>query len=253
MSSAGPVPDHDQPQGAQLASALLGVADPGPLLTAGDSADVFAVDDHLVLRRYRTGRDACNEAAIVRHVVANGYPAPAVHAAGGTDIVMERLHGPTLLQSLTAGETSIHDAAAILADLHARLHALPLPTDWEGPTDGDAIVHLDLHPGNVILTEAHGPAVVDWCDSRIGRAEVDVALSALIVAEVAADAGGLYSHAARATLAAFLAAVDVDVVAGLDEAAAVRANDPALVAGERDLVPVAAALVRELVALATPS
>ena len=48
---------------------------------------------------------------MVRHVVAHGYPAPAVYAAAGSDIVMERLHGPTLLQSLAAGETSIHDGA----------------------------------------------------------------------------------------------------------------------------------------------
>ncbi|MDM7829844.1 phosphotransferase family protein [Cellulomonas edaphi] len=235
--------------------ALLGAEDPGPLLDSGDSADVFAVDDDLVLRRYRGGRDSAGEAAMLRHVVAHGYPAPAVLAAAGPDLVMERLHGPTLLQSLAAGETSIHDAAAVLADLHVRLHALPVPQDWEGPTHqswpesvvGTVVVHLDLHPGNVILSEAHGPSVVDWCNTRIGTAELDVALTALIIAEVAVDAGGVYSQAARALLAAFVSAVDVDVLGALDEAAARRAEDPSLVAGERDLVPVAATLVRELI------
>ncbi|RHA44424.1 phosphotransferase [Cellulomonas rhizosphaerae] len=243
------------------AEELLGSADPGPLLAAGDSADVFAVDDKLVLRRYREGRDATSEAAMVRHVVAHGYPAPAVYAAAGSDIVMERLHGPTLLQSLAAGETSIHDAAALLADLHARLHALPVPEDWDGPTSqswpesmaGTVVVHLDLHPANVILTETHGAAVVDWCNTRIGTAELDVAISALIISEVAVDAGGVYSQAARALLAALLSAVDVDVIGALDEAATLRSQDPTLVVGERGLVPVAATLVRELIEVSARS
>ena len=40
---------------------------------------------------------------------------------------MERLHGPTLLQALGAGEVSLPDAAGILHDLHTRLHAIPAP------------------------------------------------------------------------------------------------------------------------------
>jgi aminoglycoside phosphotransferase (APT) family kinase protein len=265
LAPGDPSADPDRETSASAidacAAALLGSAEPGPLLSAGDAADVFSVDDRLVLRRYRTGRDTGTEAAIVRHVVAHGFPAPAVHAAAGSDIVMERLHGPTLLQSLTAGETSIHDGAALLADLHARLHAVPVPPPWAGaaeadaslpaPGVGDAIVHLDLHPGNVILTEAHGAAVVDWCDTRIGTAELDVALTALMIAEVAVDAGGVYSQGARALLAAFIAAVDLDVLARLDEAAQQRVQDPALVAGERDVVPAAAALIRELIAVAS--
>ena len=99
------------------------------------------------------------------------------------------------------------------------------------------IVHLDIHPANVILSEAHGPALVDWSNARTGTAELDVALTALILAEVAVDAGGVYSQAARALLAAFLHAIDVDVLVALDDAAAVRSADPSLVPGEQALVP----------------
>ena len=67
---------------------------------------------------------------------------------------------------------------------------------------------------------------------------------------MAVDAGGVYSQAARALLAAFLHAIDVDPLAALDEAAAVRALDPSLVPGERELVPAAAVLVRDLVEVA---
>lgn len=238
--------------------ALAASAEPGPILASGATADVFALDDLHVLRRYRSGADACSEVHLLRHVVAQGFPAPAVLAASGPDLVMERLHGPTLLQALAAGEVSLSDAAGILHDLHTRLHAIPAPAGW-GPdhaeawpqvTSGSVVVHLDLHPGNVFLTETHGPALVDWANARSGTPELDVSLTALIIAEVAVDAGGVYSQAARALLAAFLAATDVDPLAELDVAAALRAQDPSLVPGERELVPAAAVLVRDLVEVA---
>ncbi len=229
---------------------------PGPLLTSGTSADVYALDEDRVLRRYREGRDAGPEVVLLRHVGTHRYPAPQVLDAAGSDIVMTRLHGPTLLQALGAGEISISDAAQVLADLHGRLHDVPAPASWDVPADhdwpsaggGPVVVHLDLHPGNVILTES-GPGVVDWANARTGTAELDVAVTAVLVAEVAVDAGGDYSQAARALLAAFLHASPVSPVAALDDAAALRAIAPLLLPGERELVPAAAALVRTMVEL----
>ena len=229
---------------------------PGPLLTSGTSADVYALDDHRVLRRYREGRDAGPEVELLRHVRQHAYPAPEVLDAAGSDIVMTRMHGPTLLQALGAGEISIADAAQVLADLHARLHLVPAPRSWQVPSDhdwqtlsgGPVVVHLDLHPGNVILTET-GPRVLDWANSRTGTAELDVAVTAVLIAEVAVDAGGDYSQAARALLAAFLHSSDVSPLSALDDAAALRSTAPLLLPGERELVPAAAALVRTMVAL----
>ncbi len=230
-------------------------ADPGPVIASGSCADVYALTDDHVLRRYRSGRDAGAEVEILRHVVAHGFPAPAVFAALGPDLVMERLHGPSLLQALAAGEISLHDGAHIMANLHRRLHAIPVPESWQSPsssgwghaTGGPSLVHLDLHPGNIVLSESRGPAVVDWANARTGTAELDVALSSVIMAEVAVDAGGDYSSAARALLVAFLSAADVEVLAALDDAVAIRRADPALIPGERELVPAAAQLVRDLV------
>ena len=241
--------------------ALADAGEPGPIVATGATADVFAIDDQRVLRRYRSGRDASPEVALLHHVVAHGFPAPAVLQASGPDLVLERLHGPTLLQALTAGVVSLPDAATILTDLHSRLHAITPPDSW-GPQEpeawplvasGPSVVHLDVHPGNVILTENHGPTLIDWTNARTGTAELDVALTALIVAEVAVDAGGVYSQAARALLAAFLHATDISPLAALDEAAALRTQDPSLVPGERELVPAAAVLVRDMVEVATPA
>ena len=74
----------------------------------------------------------------------------------------------------------------------------------------------------MILTEPHGPALVDWSNARTGTAELDVALTALIIAEVAVDAGGIYSQAARALLAAFLPRSTSTCFGALDDAAALR-------------------------------
>ena len=216
---------------------------PGPLLAAGLAADVYAVSDEQVLRRYREGRDASAEVALLRHVAAHGFPAPAAEHLGGPDLLMERVHGPTLLQALAAGEVDLRGGAQILVDLHDKLHRIAAP-------GGDGVVvHLDLHPGNVILTERRGPVLVDWALARAGTASLDVAVTALVLAEVAVDAGGDYSQAARALLAAFVGIAGEDPVPALDEAIAVRCADPALVAGECDLVEPAADLVRRFVAL----
>ena len=175
---------------------------------------------------------------------------------------MERLHGPTLLQALGAEEVSLAGRGghpgrpAHPAARHRRARGLgsrASPATWPLVPAGPVIVHLDIHPANVILSEAHGPALVDWSNARTGTAELDVALTALILAEVAVDAGGVYSQAARALLAAFLRASTSTCSSALDDAAALRSADPSLVPGERALVPAAAGLVRDLIAVATPS
>jgi len=224
----------------------LAPAEPGPLLAEGLNADVYALSEDRVLRRYRTGQDASREVAIMRHVVAHGFPAPVVERADGPDLLMERLHGPTMLQALAAGIVTMRQGAEILADLHRRLHAIEAP-------DGGAVLHLDLHPANVVLTEAHGPMVIDWANARGGNPAVDVALTALIIAEVAVDAGGDYSRGAQVLLTQFLAAADWrrepdGPMEGLADAVEFRRTDPALFPGEGELLEPAADLVRSLAA-----
>ncbi|TWH28316.1 phosphotransferase [Isoptericola variabilis] len=112
------------------------------LLASGRDADVYALDERRVVRRYRDGRPAAREAALLSKVVAAGFPAPAVLAVDGPEMVLERIDGPTLAEALLALEVTPAAAGAIMARLHAALHAV----DWDGGT----LVHLDLHPLNVI-------------------------------------------------------------------------------------------------------
>ncbi|MFG2048297.1 phosphotransferase [Micromonospora sp. NPDC048935] len=214
------------------------MVDPVPL-ASGRDADVFAIDDRRVLRRYRNGGDVAAEAAVMAYVGSLGFPVPTVYQARGTDLVMERLDGPTMLSALVAGELDAPAAAACLADLHHRLHALPPRLN---PHDDARILHLDLHPDNVVLT-SRGPVLIDWRNASEGPANLDVALSAVILAQVAADTGHPLAAPAATLLGAFLDGVGDGLLTVLGQALAVRRNDPALTTGERERLDAAAGLI----------
>jgi aminoglycoside phosphotransferase (APT) family kinase protein len=63
-----------------------------------------------------------------------------------------------------------------LADLHRHLDA----TAVDGSA-GAALVHGDLHPGNVVMSAA-GPVIIDWTDHRIGPRSLDLAPTWLVLA-----------------------------------------------------------------------
>ncbi|AYY12502.1 serine/threonine protein kinase [Actinobacteria bacterium YIM 96077] len=223
---------------------------PLPLLATGRTADVYAVADTRVLRRYRDGWDVATEAAIMNHVRAHGFPAPDVYRAEGAELEMERLDGPTMVHALLHGQVDVDTAGRILADLHAGLHGVP-PLHPAGA--GSSVVHLDLHPDNVILT-ASGPYLIDWCNAGDGPPDLDVALSALILAQVAiseemsvaVSGGASIAATARELVEIFVACVGGQPGAMLDHAVTLRTADPQITKAERLALTAAAALVDEL-------
>ena len=107
-------------------------------------------------------------------VRAHGFPVPEVFDAGDGYLVMELVHGPTMLDD--AIPFRIRRAARTLAELHERLHRLTAPP-WlirEAPVPGDRILHRDLHPLNVLMAP-DGPVVIDWANASRGAPEFDVA------------------------------------------------------------------------------
>ncbi|MET9952216.1 phosphotransferase [Streptomyces sp. NPDC006339] len=209
---------------------------PVELIGRGRSADVYALagpDEGRVLRRYRDGGDAGREAALMRDLAAAGYPVPRVARAEGPDLVMERLSGPTLLDAAVAGTVTPETAGVLLADLLRRLHTTP----W---------IHLDLHPGNVVLAPA-GPVVIDWRTAREGPAGLDRAMSALLLAEAALSPAP-YAPGAHTALTTLLHHLPAPVTPHLPEATTLRTSDPHPSTPERAAVTTAAALVKELAA-----
>src|SRR6267143_6866250 len=162
---------------------LHGMPELGPLLASGRDADIFAYGRDLVVRRSRHGRSMEREAAITQYVARHGYPAPRVEdvRANGSELVMERIDGPTMLDVLSKRPWTLRRNAGRLATLHHRLHEIPAP-DWlePFPGGGDGIAHLDLHPLNVILSP-QGPVLIDWTNVARGAGPLDVALTWLLM------------------------------------------------------------------------
>lgn len=183
----------------------------------GRDCDVFDLGDGTVLRRRRVGELDPREAQVMRHVAAHGYPCPRVHGIDGPDLVLDRVDGPTMAASLLDDPSDEHiaGAAVTLAGLHERLHRVP-PMD-----DGEVgIVHLDLHPENVLLTD-DGPVVIDWTNAEPGGPALDIAMTWVILEPVAT------SPPIRRFVEAFLDAAGRELaLAGLPEAARRRLGDP---------------------------
>ena len=209
------------------------------LLASGRDADVFAIDDRRVLRRYRYDLDTAAEAAVMRHVAAHGFPVPAVHRAEGPELEMERLYGPTMLSACLAGDLTPERAATTLLELHERLHGLP------SPGGSDSVLHMDLHPDNVMLTE-RGPVVIDWSNTREGAPGLDRALTALLLAMVSLTAFDPLAGLAGACLSPYVTGSRDDPARLLEEVVALRRRDPDLSAEEIAALPRAVTLIRSL-------
>jgi aminoglycoside phosphotransferase (APT) family kinase protein len=208
------------------------------LIASGRDADVWALDGDRVLRRYRDGRDMDREASVMRHASAHGYPVPRVHGTEPGAMVLERLYGPTMLASLLDGSMTPAAAGAMLGGLLVRLGSVPALV-----AGGGSLLHLDLHPDNVVLTDA-GPVVIDWSNATAGPSTLDVAMSALILAEVAV--GGLVdvpAAVAEELLEALLRITGPAEPRQLQAAVARRTANPTLSPAEKSNLPTAAALV----------
>ena len=221
----------------------MAVKVPGTLVGSGRNADVYDVGDGRVLRRYRDGRPAdlvAREAEVMAYARAHEVPVPEVFDVAGSDIVMERADGPTMLTALSRRPLAFRTQARLLARLHAVVHAVPA-LEWFpapfGDGDGDGaqvLLHRDLHPQNVILT-ADGPRIIDWEGAARGPAVADVAMTWVIVGF--SDVAGLTNAGVRTVQAlftrSFLAAagpVDRDWLAA---AVRQRLADPHLLPPER--------------------
>jgi aminoglycoside phosphotransferase (APT) family kinase protein len=182
----------------------------------GREAEVFAEGERTVLKLMRDpahGWRVEREAAALRTLEAEGYPAPrvveTVVVEGRPGIVMERVDGRDHLaaigrrppavfpagRSLGRAHVAMHDCAAPpeLPDLHDELRerleaATALPDDLrhralvalDGLPRGDRLCHGDLHPGNVLGSWA-SPVVIDWGDATRGDPIADVARTTVLL------------------------------------------------------------------------
>jgi len=151
----------------------------------------------------------------MEHARRAGYPVPEVRDATGPDMIVARIDGRTMADDAFRRPWRLSAHAALLGQLHRRLHEISAPPSLREPFGpGAALLHLDLHPQNVLLSD-DGPWVIDWANAARGPAAMDVALSFVIAAAAPRARSPLQAVTAvlrRRFAVAFLAAADTEGV-----------------------------------------
>lgn len=189
------------------------------LIGVGRLADVFAWEDGLALKLYRSADrnpNAQREAEATMAVVAAGVPAAKCHGTvfvdGRVGLVLDRLPGPLMadivfeegeraMRGLAELQCRIHDHTAVdfrsmKELLEPRIkHALPrhlqplVLTRLAELPDGESVLHSDLHVLNVMQGSDGNWVAIDWDRAITGPHHYGVARSLFLVLE--ADLGDL--------------------------------------------------------------
>lgn len=180
-------------------------ADP---IAVGRTAEVFGYEDDKVVKLLRPGFPRSlitNEEARVAAVHAAGAPAPGTHGtvevSGRIGLVLDRVDGEPMLDEVSIDAFAVTRWGRVLGDIHAEALARSsddLPTIKDvlagkieraditsdhrrkaldvlaAAPDDNAVLHGDVHPGNVMLTD-DGPRLIDWLDATRGAPSADIA------------------------------------------------------------------------------
>jgi tRNA A-37 threonylcarbamoyl transferase component Bud32 len=220
----------------------------GEVLARGRDCEIVDLGDGQVMRRALNGRSLAVEASVMAFAFSSGVPVPRVSSVTAEGaIVMERVDGPMLADSVRSGDRTAEEAAHIVLELHALVNALPAP---EGLPDrglaGDRLLHLDLHVENILMT-ARGPVLLDWANARRGPAAADLAMSWLIMSSPLPGETPEIRQFRHAFLTGLRSGIDVAEVASVMAVVTEwRASDRGLSAEESAAVRVAGARFPEL-------
>ena len=188
------------------------------MLASGRASEIVDLGDGRVLRTFKGHGEPEREATLMEHARRHGFPVPQVLEVRDDALVLELVDGPTMSADLGRRPWRLARHARTLAELHNRLHEIPY--------EGERLLHLDLHPENVLLS-SRGPVVIDWTNAQAGDPALDVALTWVI-------GDGVGHVGARAFTRLFLRHVDREAARrALPHAVAYRLADPNVTDDER--------------------
>jgi aminoglycoside phosphotransferase (APT) family kinase protein len=176
------------------------------------------------LRLFRPEQAAMAQREVAAMTAARsaGVPVPRVHAEGiwrGRPVLhMSWMPGRPLRDELCARPLPwrVRALGAQFGRMQAAVHAVPPPgallahptpwIDWADPDDALrdclllaldashrpdalALLHLDFHPMNVLVSDGRVSAVLDWANARIGDPRADLARTASILQFAPLDTG----------------------------------------------------------------
>lgn len=193
-------------------------------MAAGRTSDVYEFGHGSVVKVARPDVPdhwAVLEAEYTTAVRTVGVPAPSVidviEVDGRNAIVFERIDGRSMWEHMVAEPARIPELAETLAATQRAIFAAGPPVGLDGHIDrmckkidevdrisaeerstarrlaesqpkGAALLHGDLHPGNVLMT-SDGPVVIDWFDASIGHPIADIVRSSILMRPVGDLAG----------------------------------------------------------------
>ncbi|MBM45613.1 MAG: hypothetical protein CL458_05070 [Acidimicrobiaceae bacterium] len=218
--------------------------------TGLEPAGLINIGSHWELRHYGPGHvvrtsthqlDLSREAEALEILADAGFPAPKLSQRLSTSsLVMERIDGPTMLEDLVSRPWTLGRHAKNLARLHRALGTVAAPQDWESVSEGDSIVHLDLHPAAIRMSNGR-PVVLNWNSSARGCSAFDAAVTYVILRTSESNNGrlgrllvtSLRKRFAKIFIKEFGAG---EVLAYVREAAELRLLDVSLSPNEREAV-----------------
>lgn len=188
----------------------------GELIADGRTSEVyrFGADGAAkVLKPSTPAHWAQVEADFTASVRELGVPAPEVRDVievdGRPAVVFERIDGPSMWQRMIDRPNDARALTREMVSVQEAIHAAGVPDGLPSLTDrldlkvgiaielevserdaarqllgslrcGAALLHGDLHPGNVLLSES-GPIVIDWFDATVGHPTADIARTVLLL------------------------------------------------------------------------
>jgi aminoglycoside phosphotransferase (APT) family kinase protein len=196
----------------------------GGFIARGLTSELYALGADRVVKLYlpwMRPEKAEWEFAVTKALHGAGLPVPQafeiVEAKQRLGLVLERLHGVSMVRHTARRPWRLIAAARELAELQADLHSRTAPAElptqrtqiemWIAAAkdlsatdraaaemalgklpDGDAICHGDFHPENVFYT-SRGPMIIDWSTGTRGNPLGDVARTASLLkrAEIPPD------------------------------------------------------------------
>lgn len=188
----------------------------GELVAVGRTSDVYEFGSGAVVKVPRPDVPdhwAPLEAAYAQAVGALDLPAPSVidvtQVDGRNAIVFERIDGRSMWAHMCDAPEQVESLAELLAATHRSIFEAGPPAGLDGMRDrtrrklaeadrlsaaerseaaqllddlpvGAALLHGDLHPGNVLMAR-DGPVPIDWFDASIGHPVSDILRSSLLL------------------------------------------------------------------------
>ncbi|MBT8241599.1 MAG: aminoglycoside phosphotransferase family protein [Acidimicrobiia bacterium] len=188
----------------------------GSLVAVGRTSDVYEFGRASVVKVPRPTVPphwAEREARITAAVRELGAPAPEVRDVvqidGRDAVVFERVGGTSMWDQVISTPRLARSLARELAEVHKQILRSGIPAGVPGLVDrmsgkieraealcpeereeaqrlvermprGAALLHGDLHPANVLMTD-RGPVAIDWFDAAIGHPVADVVRSSILV------------------------------------------------------------------------